>query len=239
MVTMFGWFKAASACASRANRLGELGVAHPLRREQFQRDEPVQALLPRLIDHPHAAASEAFEDFQLRKMRRDLFGRQRRLRGGPVARENRFRLQVQRHQAIGAKPRGRALSERRAALRTLGDDSLLMPDTYPLAEACYTARSFLLPGQGRGQMAQFRLQISAVGQCLRNLLPIDFAKPLPQPMHRHARRPFVHAKPFRHRRVINRPALRHEATLERLKITRLALPPRIPRATGSRSSPAA
>ena len=97
---------------------GELRVAHALRREEFQRDEAVQGFLPRLIDHAHAAASEAFENFELRKMRGDLFGRQRRLRGGRVVGENGFRLQVQRHEAIGAKPGGRVCWQRRAALRT-------------------------------------------------------------------------------------------------------------------------
>ena len=69
MVTMFGWFKAASAWASRVKRSANFGFAHALRREQFQRDETVQGFLPRLIDHAHAAASEAFEDFKLRKVR--------------------------------------------------------------------------------------------------------------------------------------------------------------------------
>ena len=77
-------------------------------------------LLPRLIDHAHAAAPQAFEDFQLRKMRRNLFGRQGRLGGGRVIGKDGFRLQVQRHEAVGAQPGGRVLGQRRAALRTLG-----------------------------------------------------------------------------------------------------------------------
>ena len=97
---------------------GELCVAHALGRKQFQRDEAVQTFLPRLINHAHAPASEAFEDFKLRKMRGDLFGRQRRLRGGRVVGENGFRLQVQRHEAIGAQPGGRVVRQGHAALRT-------------------------------------------------------------------------------------------------------------------------
>ena len=96
--------------------LGKLRIAHPLGREQFQRDEAVQAFLTCLVNHAHAAAAEAFEDFELRKMRGDLFRRQRRLRGGRVVGENGFRLQVQRHEAIGTQPGGRALLDERAAL---------------------------------------------------------------------------------------------------------------------------
>src|SRR5271163_1389804 len=43
----------------------KLGITHPLRCEEFQCHEAVQAFLPRLIDHAHAAASEAFENFKL------------------------------------------------------------------------------------------------------------------------------------------------------------------------------
>ena len=57
--------------------LGELRVGALLRREDLQRDEPVQLRLARLIDHAHAAAPEAFQDFQLRKVPGD-FGRRRR-----------------------------------------------------------------------------------------------------------------------------------------------------------------
>ena len=69
-----------------------------------------------------------------------------------------------------------------------------MPDTYRLAKDCYTRGCILFPGEGGGEVAQFRFQIRAIGQCLRNFLAIDFAKPFPQPMHRHARRAFVHAR---------------------------------------------
>jgi hypothetical protein len=104
-------------CLAR-EAFGKLGIAHALRREEFQRDEAVQSFLPRLVNHAHAAASETFENFKLRKMRGDLFGRQRRLRGGRVVGENGFRFQVQRHQAIRAQSGGRILWQRCAALRT-------------------------------------------------------------------------------------------------------------------------
>ena len=204
----------ASACASRVKRSANFGVAHALRREQFERDEAVQGFLPRLIDHAHAAAPEAFQDFQLRKMRRDLFGRQRRCAAGGVAGEDRFRLQVQRHEAIRAKPGG-ALSWRGAPhCGHLDDNGLLMPCTYRQPVDCYAKSSSILhsslaapkrsdggssilarslPRQRRRQMAQFAFQIGALGQGLRNLLAVDFAEALPQPMHRHARRALVHA----------------------------------------------
>ena len=57
--------------------LGELRVLLFFRREYFQGDEPVQPRLARLIDRTHPAAAETFEDFQLRKQRRDF-----RRRGG-------------------------------------------------------------------------------------------------------------------------------------------------------------
>ena len=51
---------------------GKLRIHHALRREQLQRDEPVERFLPGLVHHAHAAATEAFEDFKLREVRRDL-----------------------------------------------------------------------------------------------------------------------------------------------------------------------
>ena len=97
---------------------GKFRVIHPFRREQFQCDQTVQGFLPRLVNHAHAAATEKFKNFELRKMRGDLFGRQRGLRGGRVVGENGFRLQIQRHETMGAQPGGRVLFEKRTALRT-------------------------------------------------------------------------------------------------------------------------
>ena len=98
--------------------LGKLGILHPFWREEFQCHETVQGFLPRLIDHAHAAATEKFKDFELRKIRGDLFGRQWWLHGRRVVRENGFRLQVQRHETMGTKPCGCILLEKRTALRT-------------------------------------------------------------------------------------------------------------------------
>ncbi len=55
--------------------LGKLRIGHPLGREKFQRDQPAQRLLPRLIDRAHPAATEELNDFQLRKVRRDFLRR--------------------------------------------------------------------------------------------------------------------------------------------------------------------
>ena len=46
---------------------GEFRFALFFRRKNFQRDNPVQSRLARFIDRAHAAAPEAFENFQLRK----------------------------------------------------------------------------------------------------------------------------------------------------------------------------
>ena len=53
---------------------GELAVPILFLGQDFERDEAVQARLPRLVHHAHAAAAEAFEDFQLREQRRDFGG---------------------------------------------------------------------------------------------------------------------------------------------------------------------
>ena len=99
---------------------GKFRVAHAFRREKFQCDETVQGLLSCLVNHTHAAATEAFENFKLREMWGDLFGRQRRLRGRRIIGENGFRFQVQRHEAFGTQSFGCIRWQRYSALRTLG-----------------------------------------------------------------------------------------------------------------------
>ena len=51
------------------------------RRQNFQRDEPVQLPLPRLVNRAHAALAEEFEDFELRKKFGKLRDRGRNERG--------------------------------------------------------------------------------------------------------------------------------------------------------------
>ena len=49
---------------------GELRFPHALRCEEFQRHQAVQRLLPRLVNHAHAAAAQAFKDFLRPGLRR-------------------------------------------------------------------------------------------------------------------------------------------------------------------------
>lgn len=63
----------------------ELGIVRTLGCQQFQGDEAVEGFLPRLVDDPHAAATEAFQNFELRKMRGQFLGRDRRDRRGVLA----------------------------------------------------------------------------------------------------------------------------------------------------------
>ena len=58
--------------------LGELRVLLLFRRENLEGDEAVEQWLPRLIDHTHAAAAQAFENLQLREGFGNLFRRGRR-----------------------------------------------------------------------------------------------------------------------------------------------------------------
>ena len=75
--------------------LGEFPVSHTLRREEFERHETFQGLLPRLVNDAHAATSEAFEDFKLRKVRREFLRRKRFLRRG------RLRAGLRRRHCLG------------------------------------------------------------------------------------------------------------------------------------------
>ena len=54
---------------------GELRIFFPLGGEDLEGHEPVERFLPRLVNHPHAAAPQAGQDFELREMRRNLFQR--------------------------------------------------------------------------------------------------------------------------------------------------------------------
>ena len=50
------------------NRSANFGSASCLRRQDLQRHQPVQLGLAGLVNHAHAAAAEAFEDFELREV---------------------------------------------------------------------------------------------------------------------------------------------------------------------------
>ena len=71
-------------------------------------------------------------------------------------------------------------------------------------------------------MTQFRVQVRALGQRLRNFLAIDFAEAFSQPMHGHASCAFVHGELFGHGRIVNRPPVSQQAGLERVIIAWLA-----------------
>ena len=64
---MPGWLSCASAWASRVNRSANAGFAADARRQNFQRDKPVELLLPRLVNRAHAAFADEFKDFELRE----------------------------------------------------------------------------------------------------------------------------------------------------------------------------
>ena len=57
--------------------LGEGGVLADLGREDFQRHEPVEPLLPGLVDHAHAAAADQLQNLQIGEIGRQ-FGRRGR-----------------------------------------------------------------------------------------------------------------------------------------------------------------
>ncbi len=63
----------------------KLRIIGPLRCEQFQCHEPVQGLLPCLVNDAHAAASEAFEDFELREVRGKFPGGKQRNGGSFIS----------------------------------------------------------------------------------------------------------------------------------------------------------
>ena len=48
---------------------GKARVVPDARRQDLERHDAVQLLLPRLIDRAHAAAADELEDFELRKLR--------------------------------------------------------------------------------------------------------------------------------------------------------------------------
>ena len=164
---------------------------------------------------------------KLREMRRDLFRRRRAglgaLASGSFAGST---VSVARFIAIrqrGQSPAGAFGRQRRAALADkLGFDVVAHARYLPVAGRLLHGAIVSLPGQGVGQMAHFRVQIRAVGQGLGDLLAIDLAETLAQPMHRHARRAFADAQPRRDGRVINRPACGPSDTLEHGKVAGLA-----------------
>ena len=52
----------------------KLWIIRPLRRENLQSDQAVQRLLPRLVNHAHAATAQALKNLKLRKIWGKLLG---------------------------------------------------------------------------------------------------------------------------------------------------------------------
>ena len=106
--------------------LGKARVFLLLAGQDFQRHEAVEPRLARLIDHAHAAAAQAFKDFQLRELAGDLLQGRRgfRLRGatrcapaGPASASSDLGVGGQAHAQYAARTKtlGRARRQRRAA----------------------------------------------------------------------------------------------------------------------------
>ena len=109
--------------------LGKARVFLLLAGQDLERHKAVEPRLARLIDHAHAAAAQAFENFQLRELAGDLLQRRRGFRlggttlraAGPDLGPGRLGLgrQVQSHQAARAKALGRVGGQRRPAALAL------------------------------------------------------------------------------------------------------------------------
>src|ERR1039458_7169536 len=100
-----------------------------------------------------------------------------------------------------------------------GNDSLLMPVTYRPTGDCYTAGSSLFPGQSGGQMAHLCFQVRLVSQRLRNLLPVNCAKSLPQTMYCHASGCLIDLQPPGYRAIINGSPFSRKAVFENFKVS--------------------
>ena len=59
---MLGWFRAEAACASRWKRARACAIFRDIVRQEFQRDETMEADVLGFVHHAHASAAEAFQD---------------------------------------------------------------------------------------------------------------------------------------------------------------------------------
>ena len=104
-------------CAGFAGEaFGERGVVADAGRKNFQRDDSIQLFLARLVNRAHAAFADEFEDFKLRKQRRE-FGNGGRREGGLFGVRDGIGSRAHLEQASGAKAGERARGQGRAALR--------------------------------------------------------------------------------------------------------------------------
>ena len=59
---MFGWLSAETARASRTNRAFRVRVGHALGWQHFDRNEPAETRILRLVDHTHTALADLLDD---------------------------------------------------------------------------------------------------------------------------------------------------------------------------------
>ena len=101
---MFGWFRELGQRLAPEARQ-PYGVPGTLRGEELQGDEPVEASLPGLVHHPHAAAAEQAEDLVAGHLGRGLAARVGRTRRGLPGNEGRPRdLRRQFGPVLGKAP---------------------------------------------------------------------------------------------------------------------------------------
>jgi hypothetical protein len=132
---------------------GECGISANSRRQDFQRDNAIQLLLACFVNRTHAAFADEFEQFQLRKQRRQFgngWWRERRL----FAFGNGVRGRAHFEQAGGAKSGERTGRKRRAALRASGLGRMVRDhfrSTHTQTSAAKHARRYRLYCHGRGK----------------------------------------------------------------------------------------
>ena len=96
---------------------GEGWVGGAFRGEEFEGDEPVEGTLSGFEDDAHAAAAEAFEDFELWEERLDGVDGGERLLMGWRGGWGEERVEVEGGETAGAEPVDRVGGERSAAAR--------------------------------------------------------------------------------------------------------------------------
>src|ERR1017187_6114346 len=214
MVTMFGWFKAASACASRVKRSANLASPTRSGARSLGAGSRFNVFWRALYTTPMPPRP--------RHSRMSSCGKCGAIWSGgsgacAAAVSSVNTVSVLRFNAIrqfGHSPAGAFSRSDAPHFGQTSNDLLLMPVTYRLAGDCYPAGSSLFPGQSGGQMAHLSLQVRPVGQRMRNLLSINFAKPLPQTMHGHASGCLIDLQPPSYCGIINGSPFSHEAAFE-------------------------
>jgi len=210
---------------------GEGGVFLPFRREDFQGDQAVEAGLARFVHDTHPAASQALDDFQLGKVFGEIAGRGRGGRRGTsldtgrggFAGEVGLRSQVQGQETGRTKAVHRAGGGRRAAFQTGPIGRSIFVHHLLLGKLLRCVTGFLeiiswWRCQDGDQVAQLRVHFARPGHGAGDFLAEQFAIPLAQTMHGHARRAFAQPGRRRRLRVWNFLPVRREKCLETLEL---------------------